>query len=101
MVLNLSNETIEIDTEKLEAYNPTTKTFLELDEHKTNPNSYLQKTMLEEVIQNFGNMFSQSALIQLSPLNEVNNTVNNDKGLFSYSIIQNKVKQILNQNGKV
>ena len=57
--------------------------------------------MLEEVIQNFGNMFSQTAFIQWSPLNEVNTRNNNNKGLFSYNIILNKVGQIPNQRGKV
>ena len=100
---DIKEKTEQINNEQRTTINPTTKTFLELDEHKTNPNSYLQKTMLEEVIQNFGNMFSQSAFIQLSPLNEINNTVNNksNKELFSYSIIQNKVKQIHNENEKV
>ena len=93
---DIKEKTEQINNQQQTIIHPVEKTFLELDEHKTNPNSYLQKTMLEEVIQNFGNMFSQSAFIQLSPLNEINITVNSNttgnKGLFSYSIIQNKVK---------
>ena len=43
MVLNLSNETIEIDTEKLEAYNPTTKTLMNRKATGNYENLYLKE----------------------------------------------------------